>query len=89
MIINLVDDLGKRVNTLEMEFKDYMAIFYKWLDETRQEMKEFRRVHEERMERLEAQDAKIVETQGMLVEILRAMDNKLDNHEGRLNRAGI
>jgi hypothetical protein len=72
-----------------MEFKDYMAIFYKWLDETRQEMKEFRRVHEERMEKLEAQDAKIVETQGMLVEILRAMDNKLDNHEGRLNRAGI
>ena len=84
-----MDDLEKRVNTLEMEFKDYMAIFYKWLDETRQEMKEFRRVHEERMERLEAQDAKIVETQGMLVEILRAMDNKLDNHEGRLNRAGI
>ncbi len=84
-----MDDLEKRVNTLEMEFKDYMAIFYKWLDETRQEMKEFRRVHEERMEKLEAQDAKIVETQGMLVDILRAMDNKLDNHEGRLNRAGI
>ena len=80
-----------------------MAIFNKWLDETRQEMKEFRSAHEERLRKLEEQDAKTVEvlsllerndrkisdTQGMLVQILRAMDDKLDNHEGRLNRAGI
>jgi hypothetical protein len=98
-----MDDLEKRVTTLEMEFKEYMAIFYKWLDETRQEMKEFRSAHEERLRRLEDQNAKTVEvltllerndrkqgeTQGMLVQILQAMDDKLDNHEGRLNRSGI
>lgn len=80
-----MDDLERRVGTLEMEFKEYMAIFYKWLDETRQEMKEFRRNHEERMRKLEEQDAKIVDTQGMLIRVLRAMDDKLDNHEDRLN----
>jgi hypothetical protein len=41
------------------------------------------------MKKLEEQDAKLVETQGMLIQILRAMDDKLDNHEGRMNRAGI
>ena len=86
-----------------MNFEAYMSIFYRWLDEQRTEMKEMRREHEERMRKLEETDlilaetdrklseqtARITETQGMLVQLLHAMDDKLDNHGNRLSAAGL
>ena len=92
----MAKDLEVRVEKLEMNFEAYMSIFYKWLDEQRTEMKEFRKwsarahgEHEDRMQKIEDQTARLIETQGVLVQILRSMDDKLDNHDNRLSAAGI
>jgi len=81
---------------VQMEFKEYMAIFYKWLDETRQDMKEMRREHEERMRNLEEQNERLIDTQSLMGRLLLRMndtqdkhDGKLDDHDDRLSRAGI
>ena len=88
-------DIEKRVTDLEMEFKEYIAIFYRWLDETRQDMKEMRREHEERMRKLEANDAillrwsqQLIEVQADTAKILRGMNGKLTDHEDRLTALG-
>jgi hypothetical protein len=92
----MADDLENRMKKLEMNFDEYMAMFYKWLDENRSEMRRFReenerahREHEAQMKMLAQNDAKIVETQGMMIRLLNKIDERLDDHEGRLNASGI
>ncbi len=82
-----------------MNFDEYMAMFHKWLDELRTDMKQLqadmRDIKGIRL-LLAENDAKIIETQriqaedhGMLVRLFQAIDGKLDNHEDRLSRAGL
>ena len=88
-----------RVKRIEMNFDEYMAMFYKWLDELRTDMNK----HEARMGAMQElhallaeNDTKIIETQrfqaedhGLLVRLFQTIDRKLDNHEGRLAGAGL
>ena len=81
----MADDLQNRLTTLEMNFDAYMAMFYKWLDELRTDMRDMKDLQRKLVEN----DTKIVETQGMLVRLIDALDDKLDKHEGRLAAGGL
>ncbi len=95
----MADDFKERLERLELNFDEYLAMFYRWLDELRTDMKQ----HEARMDAMQEihvllaeNDGKIIETQrkqsdmqGYILKLIDKMDGKLDNHEGRLSPAGI
>ena len=88
----MANDIEARLGKLEMNFDEYMAMFYKWLDELRTDMRDVKEIQL----LLAENDAKIIETQriqaedhGMLVRLFQNIDRKLDNHDDRLSRAGI
>jgi len=81
----MAENLENRVETLEMNFDQYMSLFYRWLDEMRTDMK----FHAIQMERHATEMERLGDTQALVVRLLRAMGEKLDDHEGRLNHAGI
>jgi hypothetical protein len=95
----MADDIEARLGRIEMNFDEYMTMFYKWLDELRTDMKllqaDMRDIKEIQV-LLAENDRKIIETQriqaedhGMLVRLFQSIDRKLDNHDDRLSRAGI
>ncbi len=138
-------DFKERLDKLEGRFDDYMAMFYRWLDELRVDhevskqkieqneraMEEYRkrsdvhfkqnelhtRQNEQRINQNELQIAqltemqasmmdtqssvagamlkiseshdRLMETQGMTIKILRGMEAKFSDHEGRLAAGGL
>jgi hypothetical protein len=68
-----------------MNFDQYMTLFYRWLDEMRTDMK----LHAKEMEKHSIDMKRLDDNQALIVRLLRNMGDKLDDHEGRLNAAGI
>jgi hypothetical protein len=68
-----------------MSFDQYTSLFYRWLDEMRTDMK----LHSIEMEKHAINMERLDDNQALLVRLLRNMGDKLDDHEGRLNQAGI
>jgi hypothetical protein len=79
------DRFQQRLETLEMNFDQYMTLFYRWLDEMRTDMK----LHSIEMEKHAINMERLDDNEALLVRLLRNMGDKLDDHDGRLNRAGI
>lgn len=89
---DMADDFQKRLETLEMNFDQYIPLFYRWLDEMRTDMKlhtiEMEK-HALSMEKHARDMESLADTQALIGRLLRNMGDKLDDHEGRLNAAGI
>ncbi len=75
----------KRLETLEMNFDQYISLFYRWLDEMRTDMK----LHAIEMEKHAIDVKRLDDTQALIARLLRNMGDKLDDHDSRLNAAGI
>ena len=82
---DMADDFQKRLETLEMNFDQYMTLFYRWLDEMRTDMK----LHSIEMEKHSIDMKRLDDTQALIVRLLRNMGDKLDDHGDRLKAAGI
>ena len=74
------DHFQQRLETLEMNFDQYISLFYRWLDEMRTDMK----LHSIEMEKHAINMERLDDNQALLVRLLRNMGDKLDDHEGRL-----
>jgi hypothetical protein len=79
-----------------MNFDEYMAMFYRWLDEQRKEMQDFRSEMREFREEnnrghreYESLFAKLVENNGLIINLISKIDDKLDDQDHRLTAGGL
>jgi hypothetical protein len=91
----MANDFEMRLGKLENRFDEYMAMFYRWLDELRVDHEESKKrieQNEETMQRvIEIQGSQgmiisqLVDTQGSILQLIDRMERKLDRNDQKLD----